>query len=132
MKLFALVTFVALSSIAAHAQVIAQASPLTLYQDIHTSLEAGKPKLAIQQFKKIIGYCKQEKMEAEIPSNYFGMALALAFSGHYQESIRYHKKAIHAHHKYRTKEDPIEMVINLGLTYELAGKNRKAKRLMSS
>jgi tetratricopeptide (TPR) repeat protein len=103
-----------------------------LYHQINESLSENKPKQAIQHFKKVIEFYVQEKREQEIPENYFGIALAFAFSGHYKESIRYHKKAIRAHRKYRSKDEPVEMMINLGLTYELAGKNRKAKRLMSS
>jgi tetratricopeptide (TPR) repeat protein len=120
------------SNIFAQADIV-QSEPTLLYHEINTSLAEGHPKQAIHQFRKVIDFYKQENRENEIPQNYFGMALAFAFSGHYKESIRYHKKAIRAHHQYRrAKEDPIEMVINLGLTYELAGKMRKARKMMSS
>jgi tetratricopeptide (TPR) repeat protein len=100
-----------------------------LYQEINNSLPAHNPKTALRSFKRVVNYYIQHGRASELPERYFGMALGLALNGHYRKSIRYHKKAITLHHKYR-KDDPLEISINLGLTYYLAGKDRKAKRIL--
>jgi tetratricopeptide (TPR) repeat protein len=109
--------------------VAASNEPVVLYEIINNALANDKPKDAIHQFKKIIDYYEGQGKTEEMPEQYFGMALALALNGHYRESIRYHKKAIRAHRKYRTGE-PTEIFINMGLTYSLAGKARKARRFL--
>jgi tetratricopeptide (TPR) repeat protein len=116
--------------LASTAQVImVSTEPVQLYEVINNSLEYNKPKTALQSFKKVIAFYKQEGRSSELPEKYFGMALGLALNGYYKESIRYHKKAIRQHHRYREGE-PLEISINLGLTYYLAGQKRKAKRIL--
>lgn len=111
------------------AQIItASTEPIRLYEQINNSMASDNPKKAIEEFKGVIEFYESQGRENELPQTYFGMALVLALNGNYKESIRYHKKAIKMHRKYR-KDAPTEMFINLGLTYELAGKTRKAKRL---
>lgn len=100
-----------------------------LFQKINVQLSEGKAKAAIATFKSIIHLYNKEHREQEIAQGYFAMALAMAINEHYKESIRYHKKAIRAHQKYR-KDEPTEISINLGLTYHLAGKDKKAKKLL--
>ncbi|MBT1703078.1 hypothetical protein [Chryseosolibacter indicus] len=98
-----------------------------LYEKINFQLNEGKAKEAMTTFKEVLSAYQKEHREQEIAQGYFAMALALALNEHYKESIRFHKKAIKAHRKYR-KDEPTEIEINLGLTYQLAGKNNKAKR----
>jgi tetratricopeptide (TPR) repeat protein len=129
LSLFVVVLFCSVGSCYSQ-NIVVNNETVNLYGQINESLAAGDARQAIQHFKKVIDVYVRENREREIPENYFGMALAFAFSGHYKESVRYHKKAIRAHRKYKSNEEPIEMVINLGLTYELMGKNRKAKRVM--
>jgi tetratricopeptide (TPR) repeat protein len=109
----------------------ASSEPLATYHDINKALSADDTKQALRLFDKIIAYYESSGENAMLADSYFGMALALALNGDYRHSIRYHKKAIKAHHKFKQGE-PIEMSINLGLTYQLAGKQRKAKRILGA
>ncbi len=102
---------------------------LLLYQSINSQLSEGKVKGAIETFNKVIAFYENENREQEIPQGYFAMALALALNDNYKKSIRFHKKAIRIHRKYRNDE-PLEIEINLGLTYQLAGKNKKARKIL--
>lgn len=102
--------------------------PLLLLKQAHLSLDAGNTRLAINIFEKVIEFYEHEGRQKEVPENYLGMALALAFNGNYHRSIQYHKKALRAHRKYKGRESAEEIRINLGLTYQLAGKDRKAKK----
>jgi tetratricopeptide (TPR) repeat protein len=104
--------------------------PLSLYKKVNESLTMGDTKLAINTFKKVIEFYEDAGRMQELPQNYLGMALSLAFNGNYRESIRYHKKALKAHRKYRPGESSFDIQMNLGLTYELAGKIKKSKRLL--
>lgn len=61
--------------------------------------------------------------------NYFGKALALALNGDYRQSIYYHRKALKAHRRYY-HEESLEITINLGLTFQLAGREKKARRIL--
>lgn len=63
----------------------------------------------------------------ELAETYFAIAFNLALSGDYRQSIRFHKKAIRMHKKFHDT-DPLEINLNLGLTYHLAGKMRKARK----
>jgi hypothetical protein len=119
------------SSWLSHAQelVTSAASPLAFYEEINLSLSEDNVKDARDTFKKLIGHFKSTDQSSKLPESYFGMALALALTGHYKESIHYHKLAMRAHKKIN-KEDAVEMSINLGLTYKLAGKERKAHRIL--
>jgi tetratricopeptide (TPR) repeat protein len=127
-KFYLLLLFLPL---AGSAQTIITASnePLALYQAINNALATDRPKLALEHFKKIVCLYEEQGRSSELPQTYFGMALGLALNGHYKESIRYHKKAIRAHKKFRNDE-PLEIIMNLGLTYTLAGKERKAKKIL--
>jgi|GEM_PF-6040051 len=130
MKSLYLILFALLPLIVSGQQIItASNEPMELYQHINNALAIDQPKDAIQIFKKVIAFYEEEGREMNLPESYFGMALALALNGHYRESIRYHKKAIRCHRKYRN-EEPTEIFINMGLTYVLAGKDRKARRYL--
>jgi tetratricopeptide (TPR) repeat protein len=104
---------------------------LTLYREANQSLNHGNPKLAIEAYNKVIALYEKEGMTRELSENYLGMALSFAFNGHYQESIRFTKRALRAHKKYRSNEFPDAILLNLGLAYKLAGKDRKANRVMN-
>lgn len=104
--------------------------PTTLYAKANESLSVGDTKNATSIFKQVIDFYQHEGRMKEVSENYLGMALAFAFSGHYSESIRFHKKALRAHHRYRCSESDDAIRLNLGLTYQLAGKERRAKRLL--
>ncbi len=116
-------------TIRAQQVVVSSANPECLYREINYSLLHHHPKVALRAFKKIVDFYCDEKRGDELPEKYFGMALGLALNGYYKESISYHKKAIRLHHRYR-KGEPLEISINLGLTYYLAGKEKKAKRIL--
>lgn len=105
--------------------------PTHLYQKVNESLTIGNTKLALNIFEKVIDFYEHEGRLKELPENYLGMALSLALNGHYPESIRYHKKALRAHRRYKSKEPADEIMINLGLAYRLAGKERKAKKYLN-
>jgi tetratricopeptide (TPR) repeat protein len=122
-----------LISIGALAQevVIAGNEPTSLYREANESLSLGNTKLAINIFDKVIAFYEAEGRVKELSENYLGMALSFAFNGHYDESIRYHKKALRAHRRYRANESPDAIMLNLGLAYELAGKERKAKKYLN-
>ena len=105
--------------------------PNSLYQKANEFLTIGNTRLAINIFEKVIDFYEHEGRLKELPENYLGMALSLALNGHYPESIRYHKKALRAHRRYKSKEPADEIMINLGLAYRLAGKERKAKKYLN-
>ena len=105
--------------------------PTSLYQKVNESLTIGNTRLALNIFEKVIDFYEHEGRLKELPENYLGMALSLALNGHYPESIRYHKKALRAHRRYKSKEPADEIMINLGLAYRLAGKERKAKKYLN-
>lgn len=105
--------------------------PIGLYKKANEFLTIGNTKLAIDIFEKVIDFYETEGRLNELPENYLGMALSLALNGHYPESIRYHKKALRAHRRYKSKEPADEITINLGLAYRLAGKERKAKKYLN-
>jgi tetratricopeptide (TPR) repeat protein len=121
-----------LLSISAFCQdlIIASNEPLSLYEKANRSLDLGDTKTADQIFRQVIEFYEQEGRVKEVSESYLGMALAFAFNGHYKESIRYHKKALKAHHKYRHSESDDSIRFNLGLAYQLAGKERKAQRYL--
>ena len=104
--------------------------PAALYVKANQSLSAGDTKQATEIFKEVIQLHQREGRLKEVSESYLGMALAFAFNGNYTESIRFHKKALRAHHRYRCDESDDAIRLNLGLTYQLAGKTRKAKRLL--
>lgn len=104
--------------------------PTTLYAKANESLSVGDTKNATSIFKQVINFYQNEGRVKEVSESYLGMALAFAFNGHYTESIRFHKKALRAHHRYRCSESDDAIRLNLGLTYQLAGKERRAKRLL--
>jgi tetratricopeptide (TPR) repeat protein len=115
------------------AQEVAFASttePTSLYARANESLSAGDTRNATSIFKQVINFYQNEGRVKEVSESYLGMALAFAFNGHYSESIRFHKKALRAHHRYRCSESDDAIRLNLGLTYQLAGKERRAKRLL--
>lgn len=110
--------------------ILASNEPTVLYEKANQSLNVGNTKMANQIFRQVIEFYEQEGRVKEVSEGYLGMALAFAFNGHYKESIRYHKKALKAHHKYRVTESDDAILFNLGLAYQLAGKERKAKRYL--
>lgn len=119
------------SSVQGFSQVaIASNDPLQLYKQANLSLDVGDVRSADLIFKQVIEFYELEGRTKEVPENYLGMALAFAFNGHYKASIRYHKKALKAHHKYRQDESDDAIRFNLGLAYQLAGRERKAKRYL--
>ncbi|HYC87337.1 MAG TPA: hypothetical protein VEB86_19025 [Chryseosolibacter sp.] len=111
-------------------EIVVAANPSAeVYQHINNALATDQPHRAIAIFERLMDYYESQGMKQDLPESYFGMAFALALNGHYKESIRYHRKAIRAHRKYRQGE-PTEILINMGLTYVLAGKDRKAKKFL--
>lgn len=104
--------------------------PASLYVKANQSLSAGDTKQATEIFKVVIQIHQREGRLKEVSESYLGMALAFAFNGNYSESIRFHKKALRAHHRYRSDESDDAIRLNLGLTYQLAGRTRKAKRIL--
>jgi tetratricopeptide (TPR) repeat protein len=100
-----------------------------VYHEINTFLDSGEVRKAEKAFDKIVRFYQHSHNNEAMPEQYFGMALALALSGYYPKSISYHKKAIREHKRFRESE-PYEITINLGLTYHLAGKTRKAKMIL--
>jgi Flp pilus assembly protein TadD len=99
--------------------------------EINNALQQNQTREAIHAFKKMISDSKTEKQSGEVVETYFGFALALALNENYRQSIRYHKKAIRLHKKLH-KNEPLEMYINLGLTYYLADKERKARKILGN
>ena len=126
---FGLVLFSALS-FAQEISVASTTEPSILYARANESLSIGDTKNATSIFKQVIDFYQHQGRVREVPESYLGMALAFAFNGHYSESIRFHKKALRAHHRYRCSESDDAIRMNLGLTYQLAGKERRAKRLL--
>ena len=110
--------------------IVANNEPTILYQKANESLSMGDTRLAINIFEKVIDFYESEGRVKELSESYLGMALSFAFNGNYPESIRYHKKALRAHHKYRPNESDDAIMLNLGLAYQLAGKERKAKKYL--
>ena len=125
------IALICLSSLACNAQeiVYASAKANAFYEEISLSLSEDNVKDALSTFKDLIAYYRRTHQHKQLPESYFGMALALALNGDYKESIRYHKLAIRAHKKLN-KQEAVEMNINLGLTYKLAGKDKKAQRIL--
>jgi tetratricopeptide (TPR) repeat protein len=111
--------------------IVANNEPTVLYKKANESLSMGDTKLAINIFEKVIDFYESEGRVKELSESYLGMALSFAFNGNYPESIRYHKKALRAHHKYRPNESDDAIMLNLGLAYQLAGKERKAKKYLN-
>ena len=70
-----------------------------------------------------------ESNDQRLAENYFGKALAFALNGEYRQSIYYHRKALKAHSRFY-HEDSLEITINLGLTFQLAGREKKARRIL--
>lgn len=103
---------------------------VSLYKKANESLNLGNKKMALTMFEKVAKFFEREGRLKELPENYLGMALSLALTGHYTESVRYHKKALRAHRKYRAAEPADEIIINLSLVYQLAGKEQKSKRCL--
>jgi tetratricopeptide (TPR) repeat protein len=117
--------------LSAQTLITASNEPGVLYEQINAALEKDNLRQAIDDFQAVIAYYESQGREQELPEKYFGMALVLALNGHYTESIKFHKKAIRMHRKF-SPYHPTEIFINLGLTYELAGKYRKAKKWLNS
>lgn len=128
MKTLFLLFLVLPSMVSAQHITASSAEPVVLYEKI-SSLAGDHPHQAILGFRQVVAFYESQGREDELPENYFGMALMLALNGHYKESIRYHKKAIRVHRRYR-EDEPYEIVMNLGLTYALAGRERKARRIL--
>lgn len=107
------------------------AEPFNLFMEANRSLDEGHTRAAVHKFEKAIEFYEQSGRQSELAEQYFGMALAFAFNKNYRQSIRYHKKAIRAHNKYTSSEPATEILINLGLTYQLAGRNAKARKYLN-
>jgi tetratricopeptide (TPR) repeat protein len=121
-----------ISCFAQHGSVETTSQTFGLYKEANQSLSAGDTKNAILIYDKLVNFYEQEGRQNELPESYLGMALSFALNGNYDESIRYHKKALRAHHRYKSNESALEIELNLGLAYQLAGKDRKAKRYLKS
>jgi tetratricopeptide (TPR) repeat protein len=96
-------------SISSFAQelIVANNEPTILYKKANESLSLGNTRLAINIFEKVIAFYESEGRVKELSESYLGMALSFAFNGHYEESIRYHKKALRAHRRYRSNESDL-------------------------
>jgi tetratricopeptide (TPR) repeat protein len=128
--------FFLLASCAAFGQevILAQhssAEPFNLFMEANLSLDAGHTREAVQKFEKVIEFYQSSGRQSELAEHYFGMALAFALNGNYRQSIRFHKKALRAHQRYTSSEPAREILINLGLTYQLAGREKKARRYLN-
>jgi tetratricopeptide (TPR) repeat protein len=132
MKVLTSVSLLLVSSFAFSQQVSlnSKPEPTALYAKANESLTVGNTKHATDIFKQVIEFYENAGRTKEVSESYLGMALAFAFTGHYSESIRFHKKALRAHHRYRCSESDDAIRLNLGLTYQLAGKDRKAKKFL--
>src|SRR5690606_32720027 len=97
------------------------------YKKANELLSTGDTKEALVLFDQIATHFINQNELKELPAHYMATALSLAFSGHYSQSIRYHKKALKAHRKYKPTEPDEAINMNLGLVYQLAGKDRKSK-----
>jgi tetratricopeptide (TPR) repeat protein len=111
------------------AEISASGEMVGVYHSINNFIAENQIAKAEKEFSKVIEFYKSSHSYQALPEQYFGMALALALNGHYSKSISYHKKALRAHRKFRDTE-PYEITINLGLTYHLAGKKRKARAIL--
>ena len=107
------------------------AEPFNLFMEANQSLDAGNTREAVQKFEKAIQFYQNSGRQSELAEHYFGMALAFAFNKNYRQSIRYHKKALRAHTRYTSREPAPEILINLGLTYQLAGRPYMAKKYLN-
>ncbi len=106
-------------------------APLSLYKEANEFLNNGDTEGAIDVYNQVIDFYTQEGRLTELSESYLGMALSFALSGNYDESIRFHKKALRAHRRYRSSEFPDAILMNLSLVYKLAGKERKSSRFMN-
>jgi hypothetical protein len=100
-----------------------------IYNNINQHLAENDVKAAEHSFRELVKIYRSNHLKTALPEQYFGMALALALNGKYRRSIVYHKKAIRMHNRFRDTV-PYEININLGLTYHLAGKKRKARAIL--
>ena len=107
------------------------AEPFNLFMEANQSLDAGHTRDAVQKFEKAIQFYQNSGRQSELAEQYFGMALAFALNRNYRQSIRYHKKALRAHTRYTSSEPAPEILINLGLTYQLAGRPQMAKKYLN-
>ena len=103
--------------------------PMITYASIHSLLSHNNASQAIADFEWFVANMPDKERGENIAENYFGMALALALNGNYRESIHYHRKAMKAHCETH-HEQSLEIKINLGLTYQLSGRERKARRIL--
>jgi tetratricopeptide (TPR) repeat protein len=124
------ILFVSSFAFAQQVSLTSNPEPTALYAKANESLTVGNTKHATNIFKQVIEFYESEGRTKEVSESYLGMALAFAFNGNYTESIRFHKKALRAHHRYRCSDSDDAIRFNLGLTYQLAGKERKAKKLL--
>jgi len=99
--------------------------------EINNALQQDHTKEAIRAFRRMVAECKKETDPCHLVETYFGFALALALNEKYSQSIRYHKKSIRLHKKFH-KNEPLEMYLNLGLTYYLADKEKKARKILGN
>jgi tetratricopeptide (TPR) repeat protein len=135
MRIALLILFLALA-VSSYGQdvILAQhtsAEPFNLFMEANQSLDAGNTREAVQKFEKVIEFYQTSGRQSELAEHYFGMALAFALNQNYRQSIRYHKKALRAHSRYTSREPAQEIRINLGLTYQLAGRQQKAKKYLN-
>lgn len=100
------------------------------YEEAGRLLDRNEPRHAAVVYERIIDYFLDRGEVSQIPENYLGMALSFAITGHYRKSVRFHRKALRAHRKYRSDEEPLAIRLNLGLTYELAGRFKKAQKIL--
>jgi tetratricopeptide (TPR) repeat protein len=107
------------------------AEPFNLFMEANQSLDAGHTRAAVQKFEKVIEFYQTSGRQSELAEHYFGMALAFALNKNYRQSIRFHKKALRAHSRYTSVQPAREILINLGLTYQLAGRAKKAKKYLN-
>lgn len=127
-KLWLAFLFLPFASVAQTFSSVDEQSALGSFREINATLDADNPTVAIAKFESYM--CGEiARGSANLPEDYFAMALALALNGNYKESIIYHKKALRAHRKLRGDES-LEIRLNLGLTYELAGKHKRARRIL--
>jgi tetratricopeptide (TPR) repeat protein len=132
MKLTIVFTLLCLSSFAQDLAMTPseKIEPLDLYRSANASLVSGDTRRAIHFYKEVVEFYHQQHRANELPESYLGMALSFALNGHYPQSIRYHKKALRAHRKYRRNDSADEILFNMGLAYQLAGKDKKSRKYL--
>ena len=91
--------------------------------------ELSGEKQSIRQFRKQLAELRKAKQHDMAIETCFAKAFQLALEEDYSRSIALHKKAMRMHKRLKRAE-AVEIELNLGLTYHLAGKQKKARKIL--